>query len=371
MGFVRKALLVLLAPLFSVLLFVMALDFGVLRIAGQPAGVKKIVADSGVYQTAVPDALAQAKQISGSSTQIPLTQQAVLDAAGQAFTPQVVQQSTESAIDGIYDWLNGKSPTPDFSIDLTPVKATFASNVAQAAQKQAASLPICPTSTLPSNFDAFSATCLPKGISLSQIALNVQNDVMSGKGFLEHPVITANSVKTSDGQPFFATKLKDAPKQFQRIKKTPTILTLLSIVVAVGIIFLSSSRRKGIRRVGITLVTVGVFMLIFAWALNWGVNQKLLPNLKLDNAVLGKDVKSLAGSLTQSIDKNYWTFGGLYSALGATFAGTTLIKRHKRSTPQQPEAAESSDRPPVSAYRTGGHSAAQAPRPPKKIIKIQ
>ena len=347
MNFLRKSLLVILAPLLFLLLYAAALDFGVLTIAGQPTGVKKIIANSGVYQTIVPDALAQAKQASGSGAQIPLDQQVILNAAAQAFTPQVVQRSAETAIDGLYDWLNGKVAEPDFTIDLTPVKANFATAVGKAAEKQAAGLPACPAGVRSDNFDPFSASCLPRGTTPAQVGIQAQNAIMSGSGFLEHPVITANSVKTDTGQSIFSTKLSNLPKQFQRVKKTPYILSALAILSAVGIVFLSSSRVAGLKRAGTIFLSVGIFMLIFAWALNWGVNKEALPKLQFDNAVLQKDVKNLITSLSQSVDKNYWIFGSIYTALGvAAIAGSVVLSRHgAKNGPTKNLPAENTDTP--------------------------
>jgi hypothetical protein len=336
MHILRRLGLVLITPLFVLLLFVTALDFGIIHIAGQPTGIKKILKDSNVYPSLIQDALGQAKQISGDKTEIPLNQKVIQDAAAAAFTPQVLQQSAEQAIDGTYHWLNGKATQPDFHIDLTQVKASFASSVAEAARQRAASLPVCRTAGLPPDFDPFNAACLPRGTTSAQVADQVRNDVINGKGFLEHPVITADTVKNNEGSSPFSTNLKDLPKQFQKAKKTPLILSLLTLLLAVAIIFLSATRRKGVKHIGFILVAVGIFMLIFAYTLNWAVSDKLpTANLKLDNAVLEKDLKRVATNLVQSVDKNYWLFGGVYMVLGAAaVAGASFIGRGQKLVPE-------------------------------------
>ena len=226
----------------------------------------------------------------------------------------------------------------------------------------ASKLPACPlvaTAGLPPGFDPFAATCLPRGVTPVQVADQVRNDVQSGKGFLEHPVITADSIKNSEGKSPFSTNLKDVPGKFQKIKKTPLILSLLTLLLAAAIIFLSTTRRKGIKHVGFILVTIGIFMLIFAYTLNWALSDKLpTAHLKLDNAVLEKDIKTLATNLAQSIDKNYWIFGGLYLALGAgAIAGAMYVGRGKDTAPI--EATETNETP------------ANPPKPKPKAQKIQ
>jgi len=114
MHFVRKALLVLVGAVFPLLLFATAFDFAILRVAGSPASVKQTLSDSGIYNSVVNNALDQAKQSTqADGSQIDLTDPAIKKAANESFTPQVIQNSSEKVIDGIYNWLNGKTTQPD------------------------------------------------------------------------------------------------------------------------------------------------------------------------------------------------------------------------------------------------------------------
>ncbi len=320
------------AALLPLFLFALAVDVGILQTAGQPEKIKKILSSSGIYDSVVASALDQAKNSAGDKGDgIALTNPAVKTAAEKAITPAFLQQSTETLIDSTFNWLDGKTPTPDFRIDLSSVKSTFAVEAGKAAQAQAASLPVCTSGGASSSFDPFEATCLPRGVTPSAAATQVQNDIISGQGFLKDAVITADTVKSGDtNQSVFNDQLKNAPKAYQKAKKSPIVLGILSLLAVFGVIFLSSSRRAGVRRAGITLLVVGVSLLVFAWVLNWGVNQKALPKLNLDNKVLQEKVRVLAKDLTQSLDKTYYVIGGTYAALGTlAIAGTMFIHRGK------------------------------------------
>lgn len=369
MNFVRKALIVLLAPLLSLLLFATALDFGVVHTAGSPASIKKIIADSDIYKTAVSAALDQAKTASGSGSEVSLTDPAVKATAVTTFTPQFLQTTTENVIDSVYRWLDGKTSVPDFNIDLTPQKTVFGDAIGQTAQSRAATLPRC--TSLPRSFslDVFSATCLPPGVTPTQAGNEAKASILSGKGFLENPVINAASVKGSgSSQSIFTDKLKSVPKHYRLARKTPYILALLAILVGTAIVFLSTSRRRGLRRIGIILAGVGIFMLIFAWALNYGVNQKALPKVKFNNAVMQADLKTLISDVVKAVDKNYWLFGTIYVILGvATIGGPVLIDKclkpvHAKTGDQTKDADQE---PPV-----GEEPAAKSKKSIKKV-KIQ
>ena len=245
-------------------------------------------------------------------------------------------------MDSVFVWLNGKTPSPDFSIDLSSLKTTFAAEAAKAAGAKVAALPLCPAG-LPGgadSFDAFNATCLPRGLTPAIVAAQVQNDITSGQGFIKDPSFTADSLKASgSNQSVFADQLKNAPMTYQKVKKAPMVLAILALLTALGIVFLSPSLTRGLRRAGTVFLVVGFVLLAFAWALNYGVNQKLLPNLKLDNKVLQEKVRTLVSDITKSIDKTYWTFGASYAVLGAlAIIGPMFIHKQRGTLPADNEA---------------------------------
>jgi protein-S-isoprenylcysteine O-methyltransferase Ste14 len=335
MNFARKALLVLLTPLLPILLFATAADFGLINVAGSPAPVKKLLKDSGIYNNVVNSALDQAQNSSNDSEgDISLNDPAIKKAAAETFNPQVVQQSSEQVIDGVYNWLGGKSAQPDFNLDLTSQKATFAQKVGLAAKDRAATLPPC--TSPPTSSNPFSATCLPRGTTPEQVGIQTEQKILNAEGFLEHPNITVNNFKGEDSQQsvFEKKNVKNIPVQYQRVKKTPFILAILAILTTAAIIFLSTSRAKGLRHVGIILITTGLFMLVFAWVLNGAVTSNVIPKWKLDNKVLQEDVQKLAKEIVHNVSINYMIFGGIYSALGfGALVGPTIAGRKNKKEP--------------------------------------
>jgi hypothetical protein len=94
----RRILLALLTPLLVGLLFLLALDIGITRTATHPKIVKGVLANSGLYDSLVPNLLKQQGSIQTAvgdiSTNDPLVQQA----AAKALTPAEVQKKSEAAI---------------------------------------------------------------------------------------------------------------------------------------------------------------------------------------------------------------------------------------------------------------------------------
>jgi len=350
MNVLRKLALGILSPLFIFLLFATAFDIGFVQTATHPATVKKLVAESGVYDSIVPNLLQQTKNIQTSVGTLSTSDPRVQKAANSLASPKDVQQQTEAAIDSIYQWLDGGTAQPNFKIGLAD-SSSFANSVASAVGQQVSTLPTCSTAqslaiTQGGQFDALNATCLPRGVTVQSVTDQVKSSIAGQPDLLNNVSVSSADVKSSgDSQSVFTGKLKTAPKQYQRAKKTPLILSILTILTGIGIVFLSKTWQTGLRHIGINLVVVGLIMLAFSWAFNRTVSTKVVPKIELDNVVLQQDIRNLVTDISQQIDKNYWFFGVLYSVIGAGAATTAEIFRRRGLAAARPAAASALDRP--------------------------
>lgn len=377
MNILRKMLLVFLAALLPLFLFWLAISTGVTKMAGSSENIKETLAKNDVYSVIIPGALdqakaGQAKAENGGAQEINLSDPAIKTVAERTFTPKFLQENTEKMLDSIFLWLDGKTQTPDFRIDLSGLKATFAAEAAKVAKDKAASLPACPSGLSGSsdNFDPFSATCLPVGLTPAAAAQQVQDTLNRGEDFLENPVITADTLESgSSGQSIFSDQLKSLPRGYQWFNKTPFILAVLSVLCILGVVFLSTSRRAGLRRAGLSLLTVGISFLIIAWALNYGINQKVAPEIKFENKDLQDKLRGLVADITGQVNATFWTFGGSYAALGALAIGVPIFIHRRKVKPAAGHASsnetQGSSQPPASAPEI-------KPKPPRKPpAKIQ
>jgi hypothetical protein len=308
---VKKIALGILSPLFIFLLFATAFYIGLARTVTHPETVKKLVSESGIYSAVAPSLLEQAKSISTSYGNIPTTDPDLKKAANTALPPRFIQQNTEMAIDNVYHWLDGDIAQPNFNIDLSGAKTLFANNIADALQKRLDALPACSAAESRSiaqsgNFDAYNAACLPRGIDSAAAAEQVKASIVSGDGFLSDTNLSASNIKNGDStQPIFEQAgVKNIPTQYQRAKKAPIILSILTVLCGVAVVILSSTWQKGLRHIGINLVVVGALMLVFSYTLGWIVSTKVVPKIKFDNIILQSDIRNLVVDLGQQIDKN-------------------------------------------------------------------
>ncbi|MBX4190913.1 hypothetical protein KW794_02385 [Candidatus Saccharibacteria bacterium] len=347
MHILRRAALVALAAVLPFILFLLAFDYWVINTASHPTAIKKIVADSGIYATFTQSALEQANAKAGGKDVVSLLDPAVKTAAQQALSPQFLQQSTENIIDGTYHWLDGRVAQPDFKIDLSSKKTDIATLVADHARQAAAQLPICargiPTPDI-NTFDVFNASCLPRGVTPDQIAAQVKDELLKNQEFLKEPVITADKLKDSQtGQSVFEKEnIKQVPDYYQLAKKTPIILAVLAILILAGIVFLSPTRSKGLRRVGIVLLVIGVLMMVFSyWLRQADIQNRIMLDSKngINNEQIVKSLRSVVKDLASLVGNNYWFFGGLYTVLGvSSLAYAYYFSRHtpKSVKPSKP-----------------------------------
>ena len=310
-------------------MFALALDYGVIKTIGNAGSVKQILGESGLYSSIIPSVLKQTGQIDTPIGSISANDPLVTQAANQAVPASDVQKNVESAIDNIYAWLDGKTPQPTFEINLSSSQSSFAKNLADEVQQRLASLPACTTPYTSASFDALNATCLPIGVSPSVAASSLQSNLTTSDTFSQVN-LNANDLKgNTPGQSIFSDQLKNAPKQYQKLKKTPLVLALLSVLTAAALVFLRPTWRSGLRHVGVSIVVVGVFMLAFAWIFNAAVTKKVVPNLKIDNPALQTNLRHGITDLANKVEHNYWLFGGIYTVLGLVMVASPLALRPK------------------------------------------
>ncbi len=346
MDILRRIGLFILSPLFITLLFATAFDIGFVRTATHPATVKHLISESGIYNSLIPNLLQQTKSIDTPVGNFSTSDPAIEKAANQAVSPQYIQQNAEIAIDNIYQWLDGQVAQPTFKFDLTTPRNTFAESLSASVGQRLAGLPACTNSQSlqilqSGQLNVNTISCLPKGVSAESAADSVKASLESS-GFLDKLDLSASSIKGQNNQPVFEqSKVKNVPKQYQLAKKTPFILSMLTILTGLSIVFLSNTWQKGLRHVGINLVAIGLILLIFSYVLNRVVSTKVVPKVQNNNAILQQDMRNLATDIFQQIDKNYWYFGGLYTVLGAGSIVTGEVFR-RRTRPVQIETQPTS-----------------------------
>jgi hypothetical protein len=241
---------------------------GIVLVLSSPPKMKHVFDQSGLYQTLVSGILQQSQQQTFSLNDpidtIPLNRPEVKSAIEASFPPQLLQQQTETVIDSVYSWLQGKATVPDFRIMLTTPKASFALAMGSYVQKRLGALPACSIATSPANFDAFNSVCLPSGLDVNGEVQKVELEVAGSPDFLPSTVITGNTFTGSSGKPLFV-QLHTLPGYYQTLLNLPYVFAGLMLLTMIVELISNSEKRKAVHRLGSILIGVGVFFAATSW----------------------------------------------------------------------------------------------------------
>ncbi len=315
--------------LLKLALFSAAITASLVSVFASPTSLKESLADNKLYDGLVQNVLDAARKnndISGESA-APADKQLSLNAletaAKQAFTPEVLQSSTEQALDGIYHWLNGEVESPDFRIDLTQAKANFIAAAGAEVEKHAASLPVCTTTqarTIDPDADPFSLTCRPATLSPADVRNNAVAELNKDNKFIPNPVLSADNLsKDANGETFF-DKAEGARSLYQVAKVLPWILLILSGLLAAGLLFLNETKRKGIKNIGVTLLGTGLFLLVTGWLTGFLFDKAARPGGMLSKSIENEFQESILAavrSLNSLFNRTILIYCLVYIALGA------------------------------------------------------
>lgn len=292
-------------------------------IFANPDSIKQLVERSKAYDNFVDVALGELAKAPESANTVPLDDPEVQKIIEQSFSPQVLQSSFEEFIDGSYGWLEGDTPTPQFTIDFTKSKKNMAKGLGAYAEKKAAKLPPCSFSQIPDNVNYFELKCIPPGIRADKIGEMVAADLSKDQNFLANPKLTANNINGEGDKAalFQSTALKD---RFSLMKSLVWILLPLAIVLTLGAILLSPDIREGLKRVGKSYISVGVLV-----AVTPIIMKLLLPKvsngLGANEGIFDQIALPLVNEFIVKASVIYFIYGGLLLLLG--IVGLVLSKK--------------------------------------------
>ncbi len=336
----RKLLAGLSAAVMSFSLFSLVFVIGLLQILGSPDNLKGLISDSGIYdefvsgvieQVTKPESVEEEISTEGQGGEgVSLDHPEIKAAAQTAFSPQFLQSSAESFIDGVFRWLNGDVEIPDFTINLADAKNNFAAEVAAAAKARINSLPACTSlQQINEDYDPFSAVCRPPQLNVDAEAARIQNELANNEQFFKDTTITASDLKSDNGLLF--EEMRGIPDAYQTLKKLPIILAVIGLVATSGVVLLSETWRRGLRRASIVLISAGIILALGAFLVNAALNSfsDRVVQDQADNAsqAVKESIANLFTSASGDVSDIYIRFGVAFAVIGIV---TLIVLRFTR-----------------------------------------
>lgn len=273
---------------------------------------------------------------------------AIRQAAKIAFPPQLLQQDVNTFLNSNYAWLQGKTGRPDFMIDLTAAKQSFATQVGQLVGIRLTGLPVCSNTQLAQldagqNIDYLTIACRPPSLAPQTAAVQAAQQINSGGSLLANPVITASSINpkgnNNPGQPYYQ-RFSAVPKVYRLSLKLPWVLGGLALLSTLGIVFIAPRKRKGLRRVGVVLLEAGIILVAVKFVADTVFNR--VEKHIFNSSGAGQLEQSLTDFLhrieAQLVKVNLW-FGIAFLTLALLLFVILWFTRQKSSASAEAGAA--------------------------------
>lgn len=310
---------------FSTSILLLAITAAAVMVFGTPDTLKKSLRDSGAYDIASRELATKAGDAAVSEGNLPIDKEAVSQAAAETFSPKTIETNAEKVIDGTYNWLDGKTATPEFSVDLRPYVNSFTQTLNDRLVQQAQVLPVCSPEQLqqvdPNNIDVFKLQCLPPGVTLDMVKGQIAAETAkSSQEFLENPNITADTLPKDEQGKTVAQQASNVPALYQWVKKAPWIFGLLALLCAAAVIlFARPEWRTGARRLARSLLITGIILVILTGLVRLLFSYLTRPG-GLGEKLAGDELKDVAMTFITSIERAYDSkvllFGIVYAVVG-------------------------------------------------------
>jgi hypothetical protein len=347
MLWVRRFFVQIFSSLFILSLLLLALTVSITASLSKPAKLESWLSASHLYDHFIDTAASQSeKSVSKSGDNgggVSLNDPGIKAAARQAFSSDLIEQSVNTFINSNYDWLEGNTAAPNFSIDLSGAKKTFAQQVGLYVQTKLLSLPKCTSAQLQQlspNTDALKLPCLPPNVNPTVEGQTAEQKLAGSQDFLGTPVITAATISPANSQskPYYI-KLAKAPHAYQLAKKVPLALGALALICALLIFFVSPLRRKGVRRIGFVLLEAGVLLIASKFVADIVLTK--VEAKAFNNSNIGELQTSLSSFMGRAesalLGVTLW-FGIAYAFVGLVILISIFATRNRkpksRHTPQ-------------------------------------
>jgi hypothetical protein len=300
--------------------------------------------ESNLYGAFVQNAINQAEQTAGTdqSGGISLSDTVVEQAAQSSFSSQALQDDVDAFLDSNYAWLQGKTNVPNFKIDLTSAKRSFAERVGNYVTTYLNGLPACTPQQLaaldPQTTDPLTLQCRPSGIDPATEGQQVTSQIEHSSAFLGNPVLTAANINPhggvqNQGQPYYA-RFSSLPQAYRANTYLPWIAGVLALLSGAGAILFASRKRKGLKVVGVVLLLDGVVMLLAKLGSDETFHQ--VENRIFNAATVGQLQKALTTFFHHAemqIAKTDMWFGVAYLALALVVLIILLSTTQRRIRP--------------------------------------
>ena len=316
--------------LLLIVLFVTPIIISLQATVNSPETVKTTLDKNSVYKTAIKlNLMSENSQLSSDV----FSDNGIESAFNSAVTPSYIKTSSEKFIDNIHAYIHGSAPSLELSINISEAQTRFADNVASYVGQKFEALPRCTQFVIPSISieSLLQATCAPLGVSSQQASEYARSEIMNSALVSNERVEVANLVGMRESS--LNSYLADARNAYPYFISLVYILPVIGIILAIGILLLSDTKRQGTKIIANTLLSAGLVNVLVAF-ISTGLIGLILGDSMPNGSDMADNFEGIVLNLIGSL--RLWWLGsaGLFIATSIVIYIVLGITGKSRSNPR-------------------------------------
>lgn len=236
-------------------------------ITHNPTFIRQALTDSGIYDSVRSEVLTKSIQ----STQDLNGKQLLSDPNTQAiilgaFTPDVLQRSSEQLITDAYRWLDGSASSIQSQLDLTAARDQFLQGITNYTKQRLDSLPQCTLQQMRdldvSAQGVLNVSCRPLGINVTQTSNEFTQQVRNSTSFLQNPVITIDTGASKQANSNNVQLPQDLPRAYRLLPSVTWVIGVASMIAGGAYLLLSTDKQRAQKVLARWIAGTGVLLCI-------------------------------------------------------------------------------------------------------------
>lgn len=314
----------------SNLIFRLALFFSIsiltfLSIYTSRTYIPTVLDSNNAYERFIPSILETNKEQSLTSRgSVTLGDSDVQRIITEAIPAEKIKQSVETINASFYKWLEGDTPTLEFSISLVENKQKLAEGLAGYAISRLEQLPEC-VGEGPETIDPFTATCKPANMDLEAERQYLIEELYSATSFIEDTEITASKVIDLQNE-----QIQNVPFYYSLARLSWIPLGLILTLSAGIVVLISSNTKRGLRKIAYGMFGTGVSLIFFTLLFSFvmPVFTGSLPILSTN----GEGIDALLNDISLTMGRDYAVTTIYYCLPLVVIGGLMLLLTRRKSS---------------------------------------
>ncbi len=185
----------------------------------------------------------------------------LMASTSDVLTTEYLTTKLNPVIDGLYDWLEGKTDSPEFEIVLSDRLTALSDAISEPLKNELAKLPVCSNDFLySSDFNPIEAVCVPSGVDAGFIVDEFTSQVTTSPDI-------ADISFSSDDLDLDEDILTAVPRFYSGVKNLPYAFAVAVALLSIAVVLLAKSFRRGLDRLSWVLMASGLLLALSFWIL--------------------------------------------------------------------------------------------------------